>query len=290
MFSSYVSLWVIWAGAAAAHPPEVSASVGVDVSTDISIGYPAIVLVPGAFGTPAGYDRIVPYLEDAGFETVDGAYPSSDPPDPADATSLKDIAHLRDEILQPLLDEGRELVVVAHSYGGIVAGGAAKNLSKTTRRAHGLAGGVVGLFYIAGNIAFENQTLLEAVGGAYPDFIKLDSPSEDLAIISPAMDVLYNDLPASDEPELAGYMTPHAYFAFQTPPSAPAWAEAEYGGRRTYIRTLRDRCNPPALQDLWLSSTGVTWDVVGFNTSHMPFVSQPEALAIQLIESAKSYA
>lgn len=136
---------------------------------------PVIVLVPGAFGTPAGYDKLLPYLKSAGFTTRPGPYPSCSPADPAKATSATDIASLRDNVLLPLLDEEKkDVVILAHSYGGIVAGGAVKGLDYPTRSAQGKTAGVLGLIYVAGNITLEGESLLEAIGGAYPPFIKLD--------------------------------------------------------------------------------------------------------------------
>lgn len=51
-----------------------------------------------------------------------------------------------------LLNKGKDVVILAHSYGGVVAGGAAKSLDKPTRKSQGYAAGVVGLTYVAGNI------------------------------------------------------------------------------------------------------------------------------------------
>ena len=134
---------------------------------------PVLVLVPGAFGTPSGFDKLLPYLRDAGLSTHPGAYPSCNAADPTSATCQADIASLRNDTLLPLIHEGRHVVVVAHSYGGVVAGGAAKGLDKQTRETQKQAGGIIGLIYVAGNITLEGEPLLEAVGGAYPPFIKL---------------------------------------------------------------------------------------------------------------------
>lgn len=136
---------------------------------------PTLVLVPGAFGTPAGYDKLLPQFEQAGLKTVPGPYPSCDPADPTTATASEDIKSLRQNVLLPLIEEqGKDIVILAHSYGGVVAGGAAKGLDKPTRKSQGYATGVVGLIYVAGNITLENESLSDAVGGAYPPFIKLD--------------------------------------------------------------------------------------------------------------------
>lgn len=65
-------------------------------------------------------------------------------------------------------------MIFAHSFGGIIAGGAAKGLDKETRKSQGQAGGVIGLVYIAGNIVLDNESLADVSGGQYPPFIKLD--------------------------------------------------------------------------------------------------------------------
>lgn len=139
-----------------------------------STSLPTILLVPGAFGTPASYGPLLPYLKEAGFATHPGPYPSSNPADPSTATCANDIASLRDNVLRPLIDEGKDVVVLAHSFGAIVAGGAAKDLDKKTRESQGQAGGVVGLIYVAGNITLDNESLAEASGGNSPPFIKID--------------------------------------------------------------------------------------------------------------------
>jgi hypothetical protein len=98
------------------------------------------------------------------------------------------------------------------------------------------------------------------------------------------MDILYNDLDPKLEPELSHYMQPHALRAFESKPSAPAWADEGFDGRRLYIRTLDDNCNPKVLQDLWIEKSKVKWDVVDFKSGHMPFESQPEALAEHIVK------
>lgn len=138
---------------------------------------PTLVLVPGAFGTPAGYNKLSPYFDQAGLPTVPGPYPSCNPADPSSATALKDIESLRQNVLLPLIEQGKDVIILAHSYGGVVAGGAAKGLDEPTRRSQGYAAGVIGFIYVAGNITLENESLLEAVGGAYPPFIKLEKVS-----------------------------------------------------------------------------------------------------------------
>lgn len=77
-------------------------------------------------------------------------------------------------------------------------------------------------------------------------------------------------------------LLPHALKSFRSPSSTPAWAGAEYAGRRVYIRCLQDAAVPPALQNKWLKETEVQWEILDFDTSHSPFLSRPSELAICL--------
>lgn len=137
--------------------------------------HPLILLVPGAFGTPEGFGPLLPHFKQAGYETHPSPYASSNPSDPSAATCANDIASLRDGVLLPLLDtQKKDVIILAHSYGAIVASGAAKGLDKPTRKKNSQPGGVIGLIYVAGNIVLDNESLGEASGGVYPPFIKLD--------------------------------------------------------------------------------------------------------------------
>ncbi|GAM87323.1 hypothetical protein ANO11243_053460 [Dothideomycetidae sp. 11243] len=123
---------------------------------------PLILLFPGAFATADGFELLLPFLEEAGYSTFPVSYGSSNPPDPSTATCANDISAVREDVFVRLVEhEHRDVIVLAHSYGGVVAGAAAKGFDKTRRRALGQEGGV-------------NESLLEAVGGAYPPFIKVD--------------------------------------------------------------------------------------------------------------------
>lgn len=127
---------------------------------------PTILLVHGCFATPACFDKLVPHLKKAGYPTLTATYPSSNPEDPSEVTAQKDSEYLRNQYLVPLVEnEHRDVILAVHSFGGVVAAGAAVGLSKTDRKAANLKGGVLGLVYIAANILQEGQSLYESFGG-----------------------------------------------------------------------------------------------------------------------------
>lgn len=103
------------------------------------------------------------------------------------------------------------------------------------------------------------------------------------------MEILYNDCDHSIASVLESTVKPHANLAFETKATAPAWADTGFDGRRVYVRTLGDCCNPTAIQDVWMEKSKVKWDVVNFDSGHMPFISQPDALAKQIKESIEGF-
>jgi hypothetical protein len=95
------------------------------------------------------------------------------------------------------------------------------------------------------------------------------------------MDILYNDADVSVQSEREAGMIPHALAAFETPASAPAWAESAFDGRRAYLKTMDDHCNPAEYtQEPWLRACGVEWEEIELQgASHCPFFSRPKEVA-----------
>lgn len=136
---------------------------------------PTILLIHGAFGGSTGFDRVAPLLEQAGYPTVRAEYLSTNSEKPAEVTAQKDIDFVRKEYLAPLVQKaGKDIIIVVHSFGGVIAGGSANGLSKTDRKAQNLPGGVLGLVYISGNLVHEGQTMVDSVGGEWPAWLIRD--------------------------------------------------------------------------------------------------------------------
>jgi pimeloyl-ACP methyl ester carboxylesterase len=138
---------------------------------------PTIVFFAGAFADPSCFDALAALFKDEGYHTAYAQVLSLNPANPEEVTTAKDAEHTRKQVLLPLLEDGEDVIVFTHSYGGVVGGAAAAGLSKSSRTAEGKKGGVIGLLYLAGNIVHEGKTLFEAVGGAYPPFIKENTVS-----------------------------------------------------------------------------------------------------------------
>ena len=134
--------------------------------------HPSFLIVPGAWHQPSAYEKLVTSLRNTGYSTSVVSLPSCNAPDPQNATCSADAAAVRQEILQSMdAGDGKDLVIVCHSYGGIPGGGAAYGLSKTARAKDGKGGGVIGLIYVAGFVVPEKSSLLETLGGQHAPYV-----------------------------------------------------------------------------------------------------------------------
>lgn len=223
---------------------------------------PTIVLVHGAWADATGFDPQIRALHDRGFTAIGFANPLRDLA--GDATYLA-------EFLQTLTGP---IVLVGHSYGGNVISMAATGNDQ-----------VKALVYLNGWMCDEGesqQQLLERFEGSLvgpsirpvpytgPD----GSEGADLYLDRNA----FRETFAADvDPETAAAQRPYAAAAFAgTPSGSPAWKTLPCW----YLLGTEDKAIPPALQRFMAERANAT--IVEVPTSHVSFVSQPEA-ATQLI-------
>lgn len=130
-----------------------------------SPAHPTIAIIPGAFHSPSHFSSLCAQLEKAGYATASVQLPSIDPPTRAAAavgTPSNDALFIREKLLLPLIEEeGKDVVLVMHSYGGIPGNGSAVGLSKKEREREEKKkkGGVVGLVLVSAYAAREGQTV-----------------------------------------------------------------------------------------------------------------------------------
>ncbi len=143
----------------------------------ISSSKPTLVIVPGGWHPPSAYRRFATHLEDAGYPTLTAPYPSCNSTTPKTATCGEDARSLRQQLL-PLIDsEGKDVVLLSHSYGGIPAAGAAYGLSKNARSKASKKGGILGLVYMSAFAVPEGASLVEFLGGKHAPYLVPDKAS-----------------------------------------------------------------------------------------------------------------
>jgi pimeloyl-ACP methyl ester carboxylesterase len=140
---------------------------------------PVLIFIPGAWHGPEGFDTIISKLTPLGYKCI--ALPlQAVVKQPAVKDLQPDIDALRQVVMKES-DAGNDIVVVGHSWGGIVVTGALDGLGKVQREKEGKSGGVVKIVYLCAFAPPENVSLIDAQGGQIPDFydvkVEPNSPS-----------------------------------------------------------------------------------------------------------------
>jgi hypothetical protein len=111
---------------------------------------PSLVFVPGSFALPEFYDNIFDPLKGQGYDIHALHMPSvglKEGPRPEGPHTMADDAAYIAKIVEKLADEGKDVVVVGHSYGGVPVTESVRGLDKPTRQRQGKKGGIVRLGY-----------------------------------------------------------------------------------------------------------------------------------------------
>lgn len=135
---------------------------------------PTIVLIPGACTEASCFDRIRPYLHNAGYETVAVSHASANPTDPYAHTAETMAANVQSYV-QPLLDAGKKVLIYAYSSGGSQTGTNGPSWVLSEREARGQKGGVVGIVYMSCAPVPAGMDQLTFMGGAWPPFVKANT-------------------------------------------------------------------------------------------------------------------
>ena len=133
---------------------------------------PVFVFAPGAWHTPDCYEIVREQLHSNGWETEAVAYPSvgAEPPN----KGLADDAAVLRATMTTLADAGREIVLVVHSYGGLVGQNAVEGLGYKQRAAAGKKGGVIMFVYLTAFVAPKGATIKAMLGGNFLPWMKFD--------------------------------------------------------------------------------------------------------------------
>ncbi|KAH8653237.1 Alpha/beta hydrolase fold-1 [Tricladium varicosporioides] len=263
------------------------------IAVSITIAHlPTIVMVPGAWHTSKHFKIFSRSLEKLNFPSVSIQMPDLGSAHPNSITVTDDVNSIR-SILLYLLSEGKEVILLSHSWGGGPAGTAVNGLSKVERQSRGEKGGVVGLIFIAAFLARKGVIFKDALGGKLGSFVLRDTPGvgNTLPNSSLAIDAFYHDVPLALATRAVLELLPVSENAFATPsPSDPGWLNEGFKGRLAWIYTEQDHSVPPATQDSIMNGSGQVWDVRKMNTSHSPFLSQPDLLAVTIEDLANGWA
>lgn len=127
---------------------------------------PTIIFCHGAWHYPEFFNKVIAILEPLGYKCIALQLPGAGNEPPVKSLD-DDFAVVRSAVVKEL-DAGNNVMMHAHSLGGIVVGGALDGLGMAERKAQDKATGVVKLSFVSAFVLPEEMTVLDALGGT-PD-------------------------------------------------------------------------------------------------------------------------
>ncbi|SEO55448.1 Pimeloyl-ACP methyl ester carboxylesterase [Actinacidiphila rubida] len=235
---------------------------------------PTIVLVHGAWADGSSWDGVITRLEHMGYSVVA-------PPDPLRGVS-SDAAYLAD-YLSTLKGP---LVLVGHSYGGMVITNAALGNRN-----------VKALVYDDAYIPAQGQTVVEITGAKPGSALAVSDPTTVFNLVpypgAPAGDAdLYlkpklvrtafaQDVPFLKQNQLIATQRPVTASALNEPSGAPAWKTIPSWA----LIGRQDRIIPAAEQRAMARTAHA--HVTEINSSHVSLISHPQAVADVIVSAAR---
>jgi len=226
----------------------------------VRAGKPSIVLVHGAFADGSAWSKVIPLLQKDGY-TVTAVQDSME-------SYADDVATTK----RAIEAQSGPVVLVGHSYGGMVISGAATDKVKA-------------LVYIAA-FGLDEQESAMALLTKYPTPLgtSLLPDSAGFLTIAPAKfhSIFAADLPESQTRIMAAAQGPINGSIFGTPMGAPAWKTIP----SWYLVSKSDQAIHPDLERFFAKRMKAKTTEV--EASHVPFLSKPEVVAKIIEEAAKS--
>lgn len=250
---------------------------------------PVIVVVPGAWSAPAAYRKLVEELEAASFSVKVPELPTNNGARPPNSSYESDVAVVR-EVVRPLVEDGKMVFMLMHSYGGAVGTEAVQGLALKDRQALNLPGGVVHLFYLSAYLLSKGQNVWKVVeksgiGDKMTGYVTIEEDGTWLP--NDAVWAMYHDLDPEDQEEQKNLIKPHNLSSVYSEPTYEGWRDIP----STYVYTTEDRWVPPIYQDICIANAkeaGVPLDIKIFNCAHSAYAKFPKEVTALVKEITSS--
>jgi pimeloyl-ACP methyl ester carboxylesterase len=221
---------------------------------------PSIVLVHGAFADATGWQKVIPLLEKKGFTVT------------AVQNPLKSIADDVATTKRVIEAQKGDIVLVGHSYGGVVISGAGAGEAK-----------VKALVYVAAFAPDVGETIGGLIGSYPPTALGTALLPDSAGFLyidrSKFREVFAQDVSEGEAAIMAATQKPVAASSFGEPLAAAAWKTIP----SWYAVSTQDHAINPDLERFLAKRMNAT--ITELDASHVSFISQPAEIA-KIIEIA----
>lgn len=243
---------------------------------------PAILIIHGGYFLPASWAAFGDQLTKSGLTVCCPRLPSCGDKRPPTATLKEDVTAIR-TAAKDLIATGHSIIVLAHSYGGIVASEALK----PDLYANESTNGIVYLILLSAWLIQPGSSLLDVIT-KYGFQCKVDlGRNEDGTVFAKnAAESFYNDIDPATAGRLAMDNVTHNWNAASGTVSGAPWKDLP----TTYIHCLRDLAIMLPLQKSMVEDAVNAGGAAEFLTEvvdsgHCPFLSRPDEL-VEVVKKA----
>ncbi|KAI0798926.1 Alpha/beta hydrolase fold-1 [Xylaria sp. FL0064] len=255
---------------------------------------PVILIAGASCHTPTHYEKLANLLREAGYEVQVPQLPSSNGARPPNADLASDTDLFVSHAVK-LAESGHHIVVLTHSYGGMVATNALYGLSTGARAAAGLCGGVSHLIYAGGSYAVPQGTSIadKATEAGFGDKIRgfaWTFAEDDSAVMTWPDKMLAGDEYTAAHPDEVGeYVAALQRYngkAIYNPiTNTPAWKDQ--GLKMVYVVGAQDATAPEPIQRNMvevMQKEGAVFELIETQWAHCPNLTSAKELADLLIK------
>ncbi|KAK3394990.1 Alpha/Beta hydrolase protein [Podospora didyma] len=244
---------------------------------------PTIVLVPGAWYPVATYDKVAALLQAQDYKTVQVSLPSSASGD-RNASFPDDIHAVRSAIFDET-SQGHDVVVVAHSYGGLPAHSVLDGFPTAEKDGH-----VIGYAMLASGFTQTGMSFLDGLGGTPPPTWRVDEETGFVVILAEPRELFFHDLPEEEGKYWVSQLGKqsvkslveggdHAYAGWK---DVPVW----------YLASTEDKALPVQAQRMFVQmakDAGGDVTLREVESSHSMMLSKPKETADFIMEAAAAF-
>lgn len=241
---------------------------------------PTLVFVHGAWHQTNTWDKVVPLLETQQYKCVCVPLPSTTSNHP---TSLLDDIEAVRRAITTETSQGRDVVLVVHSYGGLVGSSALKGLTRhdstqdttSSSSPKTSSGHALGFIMLASGFAQTGSSFLN--GGPPPPWWKADAETGFAIITGDSRQLFYHDLPVEEGEHWVQELKHHSLITLSE------GGEHAYAGwihvPVWYLHTTEDKALPIEVQRLFVQGAkdaGGDVTTREVPSSHSPMLSKPK--------------
>lgn len=253
---------------------------------------PTLIFIHGSWHKPSCYNKITQPLQDHHhLKCIAITLPSTTG---TPAATFKDDIDAARAAISSETTQGRNVVVIAHSYGGMVGNSAIKGFTLPKDPSHSESdpnhGHVIGLILIASGFTFTGLAFMDPFFGHPPPFWRVNAATGFAEITADPRELFYHDLPVEEGQYWVSQLTTQSLkslfeggeYSYSGWLDVPVW----------YIGTIEDRGLPVVVQRMQMGmGRAMGADAVHreLRTSHSPFLSRPRETVGIVLEAVEAF-